>query len=82
MREGVSYYKSKEQNKLQTNTVWLTNDDLHFKALALTATLAAGTIFGAVAPANAGDLLVRASKVTLVASAATYCLSNQPSHQC
>ena len=27
---------------------------INFKALALTATLAAGTIFGAVAPANAG----------------------------
>jgi hypothetical protein len=27
---------------------------INFKALALTATIAAGTIFGAVAPANAG----------------------------
>ena len=44
---------------------------INFKALALTATLAAGTIFGAVAPANAGTCWFENGRGTGLA--ATYC---------
>ena len=48
----------------------------NFKALALTATLAAGTIFGAVAPANAGTCwFERANNPGRLA--ATYCQTNR-----
>jgi len=48
---------------------------INFKALALTATLAAGTIFGAVAPANAGTCwFERGDTGRLVAS---YCQTNR-----
>ena len=47
---------------------------INFKALALTATLAAGTIFGAVAPANAGTCWFANNRGTLSPS---YCQTNR-----
>ena len=47
---------------------------INFKALALTATLAAGTIFGAVAPANAGTCWFENNRGSLSAS---YCQTNR-----
>ena len=46
----------------------------NFKTLALTATLAAGTIFGAVAPANAGTCWFENNRGTLSPS---YCQTNR-----
>ena len=48
---------------------------MNFKALALTATLAAGTIFGAVAPANAGTCWFERGNTGRLA--ATYCQTNR-----
>ena len=48
---------------------------INFKALALTATLAAGTIFGAVAPANAGTCWFERGNTGRLA--ATYCQTNR-----
>ena len=47
----------------------------NFKALALTATIAAGTIFGAVAPANAGTCWFQRGETNRLA--ATYCQTNR-----
>ena len=47
----------------------------NFKALALTATLAAGTIFGAVAPANAGTCWFERGNTGRLA--ASYCQTNR-----
>ena len=48
---------------------------INFKALALTATLAAGTIFGAVAPAQAGTCWFERGETGRMA--ATYCQTNR-----
>ena len=48
---------------------------INFKALALTATLAAGTIFGAVAPANAGTCWFERGNTGRLA--ASYCQTNR-----
>ena len=48
---------------------------INFKALALTATLAAGTIFGAVAPAQAGTCWFERGETGRLA--ATYCQTNR-----
>ena len=47
---------------------------INFKALALTATLAVGTVFGAVAPANAGTCWFENNRGTLSPS---YCQTNR-----
>ncbi len=48
---------------------------INFKALALAATLAAGTVFGAVTPANAGTCWFENGRGTGLA--ATYCQTNR-----